>query len=1247
MSPVPGSPAESPPPPPPTPGADSHPDGSRPAPPSGTTAVLRERLLREGLLLDAEDESAQRSACARCGRPCPIGSAAGALPLCERCAPAARAVAGAPGRAADTEPAHPDTASGIPPDACFGRYRIVRELGRGGMGIVYQAEDPELRRTVALKILRQRDDPEMTERFLREARMSATLDHPGIVPIHEVNIHAGTPYYVMAFVEGSTLGEAIARGAWAGMRERARLVLESAEAVAHAHARRVIHRDLKPSNILIDPAGHAHVVDFGLAKQMDDATRLTSTGVLLGTPHYMSPEQLRGQVDAMGPPSDVYALGVVLYEAMTGKPPFEGRSAAEVIANALAHEPESPRRRDTRVPLDLETIVLKSLAKEPARRYPTAREFADEVGRFLRGEAIAARREGLAERAWRWLRRRPALVAAVAVAALAVTLAVGSEWESVRRRHEQERVEGEFVAYLRSIASTNLAATLSLRRAGVGGDLAATFLVRLEEAAREADRRAPTLAEPGYHLGRMYRALLRFDDALREQERALARDPDFAPSLYERGILRARQYRARLATVREQWARTEGKRLADSGALERAGLGAQALPEPPLGRVLAERDGEAAALRRAILADLERLERRIGKDGSQPAPPGTSPGMVPCARGLFLLYGGRPEERAEANRLLEAAHALDPLLEEAVEGIAGARIEEGKYAEAEAAFTRGLATDRGYLPFRLGRGDMRYRRGEQENRSGVDPLPAWQGAVEDFTQALTDAPGSAAARLGRARALAALADRLGDSGEDTEARFLAAIDDLAAAIELDATRADAWRTRGHVQAMLGYQRADRGGDPSVWYGRAEADFDAAVRLDAASAEAHRGRADLHRYWALFAKSRGEDPTTHYQTALADYSRSLALDPLDRLSWRRRGAIRFSWANWRKSRGESVIALFDEAEADYARALEGAPEDPGLWTDLGQLRLYRGAMRAEAGADPSADYQGALACYDRALAGNPGSAGAWHAHASVHLWRARQAQELGEDPEPRLIEAETDLARALAIAPRSYDLLATRAQIHDLRARAQVRAGADPRPAFAAALADARAALEFNPRAVEGWMQQGVTQGRRAAWRAEQGEAADAEFAVARAHLERALALNPEWDRVWLARARVALDEGIARLRRGDDPAAPFAAAAADLAQACERNAGLAMTWCTSAELRRHQARGSVARGEDPAELLRQAQAALDRAMQLAPEWAEVHAERARLRQAAGDPVGARADAAEAVRRAPLRAEYGELQRGMK
>lgn len=311
-----------------------------------------------------------------------------------------------------------------------GPYQIERVLGRGGMGTVYLARHDRLSRPVALKLLPAGASPDRVARFRREAEAVAALRHPGVVQVHEVGEADSRPYMAMEFVPGGTLAARLA-AAPLPPAEAARVVEAVARAVAAAHTAGVIHRDLKPENVLLDPAGVPKVADFGLAKYREGAasTQLeTQTGALLGTPAYMAPEQAAGAAEA-GPAADVYGLGAILYECLTGRPPFKAATVLETLDQVRHQEPVRPRQLQPGVPKDLENLCLKCLEKAPNRRYPSGGELADDLGRFLRGESVRARPVGPARRTWKWARRRPtaaALLAACAlsVAALAVVIAV-------------------------------------------------------------------------------------------------------------------------------------------------------------------------------------------------------------------------------------------------------------------------------------------------------------------------------------------------------------------------------------------------------------------------------------------------------------------------------------------------------------------------------------------------------------------------------------------------------------------------------------------------------------------------------------------------------------------------------------------------------------------------------------------------------------------------------------------------------
>jgi WD40 repeat protein len=303
-------------------------------------------------------------------------------------------------------------------------YEILAELGRGGMGVVYQARQLGLNRVVALKMILAggHADGAALGRFRQEAEAVARLQHPGIVQVHETGTHDGLPYFSLEFVGGGTLARRLAAGPLPA-REAASLIAALAAAVHYAHTQGIIHRDLKPANVLLTREGTPKVTDFGLAKSLDAGAGQTRSGDVIGTPSYMAPEQARGKSKEIGPLCDVYALGAILYECLTGRPPFHAATTIDTIIQVTSQEPVAPRQLQPQLPRDLETVALKCLQKDPRRRYASVAALADDLGRFLRGEPIAARPVGAAERAWRWCRRNPA-VAALA-AGVAVSLVAG------------------------------------------------------------------------------------------------------------------------------------------------------------------------------------------------------------------------------------------------------------------------------------------------------------------------------------------------------------------------------------------------------------------------------------------------------------------------------------------------------------------------------------------------------------------------------------------------------------------------------------------------------------------------------------------------------------------------------------------------------------------------------------------------------------------------------------------------------
>lgn len=312
-----------------------------------------------------------------------------------------------------------------------GDYELLEEVARGGMGVVFKARQASLNRVVALKAILSGAlaSPQERERFRKEAEGAARLQHPNIVAIHEIGTFEEHCYFSMDFVEGETLAHAIAKGTLTPF-AAAECARKIAEAVQYAHNRGILHRDLKPQNVLMDCAGEPRITDFGLAKQLDADGGLTVSNAVMGTPSYMAPEQAAARHDLVSPATDVYALGAILYEMLTGRPPFRKQTSAATITAVIEEPPIAPTKLQPTIPRDLETICLKCLEKRVENRYGSAQDVADELGRFLRHEAIVARPASRMQKAWSWTVRNPWWLIAIGAGLMfGVTAAAFTLWQ--------------------------------------------------------------------------------------------------------------------------------------------------------------------------------------------------------------------------------------------------------------------------------------------------------------------------------------------------------------------------------------------------------------------------------------------------------------------------------------------------------------------------------------------------------------------------------------------------------------------------------------------------------------------------------------------------------------------------------------------------------------------------------------------------------------------------------------------------
>jgi tetratricopeptide (TPR) repeat protein len=771
-------------------------------------------------------------------------------------------------------------------------YEVDRVLGEGGMGVVYLARHRRLNRRVALKMIRDGGlaRPDHRARFRIEAEAVARLRHPNVVQIFDFGEADGRPYVALELLEGGDLAARLDGTPWPG-REAVAQVVPLARGVAAAHGAGIIHRDLKPANILFTAEGEPKVADFGLAKRQED-DGLTETGHIMGTPEYMAPEQARGSPDAIGPATDVYALGAILYELLTGRPPFKGETPFDTIRQVADAEVVPPSRLVPKVARDLETICLVCLSKDPARRYASARALADDLERYHAGEPIVARRAGPLERAAKWARRRPAAAAlvALAVAAAAGLLAAGAahvrEQDRLHRLALRLDAEGD----RRIDAAREQAAPDDLDRArrelseflaGLGREpRTAPLAGRVRAAIAGVDRKLQEIRtrEAARERGRAERQ--RFEDFGRRRERANLASVEFeldpagrAARLRQAARAALAVYAADPAAPDRDWALApalpasladaERRRIAE-GCFDLLLVLSQAV-EPAEGLAILDRaerlrpePGPALHLRRADY--LGRLGDAAGRRREEALAAGQAPRT---ALDHFLVGREHVGRRRwdEAIPALETALALDPELGSARVLLAQAQsqVRPPRLSEALGNLNAALRDQPELVELYLLRALVHAARGVEALRAAAPPR-AVAGAA--FAAAEADYRAALGRELSAALRYVVLVNRGGMCLQ--AGRYAESARDLEAAIRLDPAPFQAHATLAQL-----HQLAGRTAEAAAAFGAAlERVADPATR-----AELRRSRARLH------AGDPAATPERRAQ-ALADLAAAIREDPAD-------------------------------------------------------------------------------------------------------------------------------------------------------------------------------------------------------------------------------------------------------------------------------------------------------------------------------------------------------------------------------
>ncbi|MGD2115745.1 MAG: serine/threonine-protein kinase [Acidobacteriota bacterium] len=852
-------------------------------------------------------------------------------------------------------------------------------LGEGAMGRVLRAYDEELRRDVAVKILRH-DDPAAVERFLREARAQARVDHPNVARVYDVGYRDGRPCIVMQLVAGEPLDAALRERT---LEEKVRVVRSVAEAIHAAHEAGLVHRDLKPGNILVeeDPDGEPvpRVVDFGIARRLaprEDAPGLTVTGQALGTPGYMSPEQARGDLAALDRRSDVFGLGVVLYELLAGVHPFADDSQVGALVRVLQEEAPPLGRVAPDLPVDLRAVVERCLEKDPNRRYPSARALAEDLGRWLRGEPVTARPIGVSGRLWRRVRRHPVAASLIGVAlALALILglwALAAELRTARR----VRLAAELGERAKTVEArmrfAHLAPTHDVRAGRERVGRLVEELRRGLDGASSFERGPRALAT-----GRGFLALGRWEEARNVLEPAWQegyREPAMALTLgraLAEGFRVARQEavmlgdraarEARVAEARSRFAvpaREMLTRVTEGGLRflphERAYLAAllaflRGELESAAGLAAEASAAESwfyegdllraeALLTRAVEAQ-GRGERAVGRESLATARSAAG------AAGDIARSDPRPHAlacRIEVWAMFQArAEGAEP---------------DAPYGRAHRACEHALSIDPDHVPAHVLLADASWRMGKALAQRGEDPEPALRRAVEAARAGLALVPDHPRLLAHRGNVEWVRGTWAYDHGAPWEPHLRRALADLRAAAEAAPGDASLWLSLGHAWNRLGSRLAISGGDASAAHVAA---LDAYERgLDAPGALESRlanGVCQLLGNVGYGRQLRGEDPTAAYARGQRACRRALAVDPGYLAPRTGLGLILWSEALWDAQEGsarpETVEEELEAAEKAFREVLARDPDRASAHLNLASTLLDHAASRLDRGQPP--------------------------------------------------------------------------------------------------------------------------------------------------------------------------------------------------------------------------------------------------------------------------------------------------------